>query len=710
MRVVDGYELRRELARGGMGVVHEAVEVATGRRVALKRMLQAFTGDPEAVARFLIEAQATARLRHPGVVTVHPAGRAGGAPYLVMELVEGESLQRRLDRDGPLAPDEALTLAERLADALAHAHAAGVLRRDLKPSNVLIDGAGQARVTDFGLARLLDAPTRERLTRTGELVGTPAFMAPEQADGHGVVDERADVYGLGATLFAALTGRAPFEGTSPLATIHAVLTRPPRAPSSLRPGLPPPIDALVLRCLAKDPAARPASMAELGRAIRAARAGEGARRRGAPWLLAASGAAVVLGGVALAAFATVTRSPASGPTPTRTPSPVKGSAPSAPPPAEPAPAPPTEPPVAADQPPSPAPPVDEPSRPRRPLTDDEIDRLVPLPGDRDRQAEVTDDLVEEIAARRPDNALVLLRRVQRRHGRGELQAALEDCQRAIEMFREVNDKKRLEHAHQLHWLVLDALGRREEAVAALDAAVEELPENVHLRWDRATLRSMRRLDGDLEQAIADLEFVVTNDPQQRVAAAVRGRQLVEGLKGPERARSWLRERAEGTRDHGVLVTYAEELSSAFVDVDPSVFREALRLLDEALALERSAALLRARAKVCMRAQDLDQAIEDLRAAVDLAKGDPFVLLELAASLHAGGRLDEAWKEADRAVEASGDRAGVLRRAVELLTKGGAWQRALEVAERWLVAWPDDAEAARAVEELRSRVEETGTGR
>ncbi|MBX3471399.1 MAG: serine/threonine protein kinase, partial [Planctomycetes bacterium] len=259
---LDDYDLVRVLARGGMGVVHEAVERATGRRVALKRILGAV--DPDAQARFLAEGRALARLSHPGIVAVHTLGQARGGPYLVMDLVEGESLQRRLERDGPLPAGAAAALCRALTAALAHAHARGVLHRDLKPANVLLDPGGAPRLIDFGLARLqTDGGSLAHLTRTGELLGTPAFMAPEQADGR-PVDARTDVYGLGATLFALLTGRAPFEGASPIAVLGAVLSQAPPAPSRLRPGLPPALDALVLACLAKDPAGRPASMEALG--------------------------------------------------------------------------------------------------------------------------------------------------------------------------------------------------------------------------------------------------------------------------------------------------------------------------------------------------------------------------------------------------------------------------------------------------------------
>ncbi|MBX3469710.1 MAG: protein kinase [Planctomycetes bacterium] len=299
MSRLEDYDLVRVLAKGGMGVVHEAVERATGRRVALKRVLGGAL-DREAVDRFVVEGRAVGRLDHPGVVRVHTLGQAPGGPFMVMDLVAGESLQRRLDRGGPLAPAEAVALASEVADALAHAHARGVLHRDLKPANVLVDEAGRARLIDFGLAKLqAGAGSLGHLTRTGEVLGTPAFMAPEQADGR-PVDARTDVYGLGATLYTLLTGRPPFDGGSAMAVFHAVLTAAPTPPSRLRPGLDPPLERLVLACLAKDPAERPPTMEALRAAL--AQGGQGAPRRRAAAPIVLGLAALVGGGVAWVAW------------------------------------------------------------------------------------------------------------------------------------------------------------------------------------------------------------------------------------------------------------------------------------------------------------------------------------------------------------------------------------------------------------------------
>ncbi|MCO5169822.1 MAG: protein kinase [Planctomycetes bacterium] len=273
-----------------MGVVHRALDERTGRVVALKLMLDA---GPDEAARLAREVGALASLDHPGIVAVRDVGRAGERAYLAMELVEGTSLAQRL-RAGPLPVAEAVDVVGQVAAALAHAHGRGVLHRDVKPANVLLDRAGRARLADFGLARRAgDA----RLTATGELLGTPAYMAPEQANADRArVGPWSDVWALGAVLHEALTGRAPFGGATALATLAAVLEAAPAPVSALRPGVPPDLEALCLRCLDKDPARRPAA-AEVAQALsrsrgrpRPRRASARARRRA----LAATAAALVL--------------------------------------------------------------------------------------------------------------------------------------------------------------------------------------------------------------------------------------------------------------------------------------------------------------------------------------------------------------------------------------------------------------------------------
>jgi hypothetical protein len=246
------YEVIRELARGGMGAVYVARHTTLDRQVALKVLLGLDAGR---LKRFEIEARATAKLRHPNIVPIHEVGEDQGVRFLVMDLIEGVSLEGKVDRDGPLAPVEAARITARIARALDYAHGRGVLHRDMKPSNVLLDGEGQPLVTDFGLAK--EAEGEDQLTKTGQLIGTPVYMPPEQATGaRDRIDARSDVYSVGATLYHMLTGGPPFQGDHLMNVVVAVVREPPEPPSRRRPGLDRGLEAICLRCLEKDPAAR----------------------------------------------------------------------------------------------------------------------------------------------------------------------------------------------------------------------------------------------------------------------------------------------------------------------------------------------------------------------------------------------------------------------------------------------------------------------
>jgi predicted Ser/Thr protein kinase len=267
---VGGWILEAKLGEGGMGVVYRARHPSMpGRAVALK-VLPGESPDERSRARFEREALALAAVNDPGIVRIFGSGRdERGRPFYVMELVEGRSLAGLVHDEGTLEPLRAAAIVREVAVSVAHMHAKGILHRDLKPENVLVDGEGRTRICDFGLAWFEEA---ERLTKTGTLLGTPAYASPEQLLGlHDELDERADVYGLGAVLWFALVGRPPFEAPSLLALLARVQEEPAAPPSSLRPAVGPELDAVVLRALAKEPAHRYPSArtlaADLGRVL-----------------------------------------------------------------------------------------------------------------------------------------------------------------------------------------------------------------------------------------------------------------------------------------------------------------------------------------------------------------------------------------------------------------------------------------------------------
>ena len=261
-RVLGDCELLEEIGRGGMGVVWRARQRALNRDVAVKTLPGGDLAGAEARARFRNEAQATARLKHPNLVPVHEVGESDGVPYLVMELVEGRPLSEVLATKPASAKLSARWLRD-VALAVQHAHDQGVLHRDLKPSNILIesgDDGGRPRVTDFGLAKLADAD--HSLTSTGSAVGSPSYMPPEQAR-RGEYTARSDVYGLGAVLYCALTGRPPFQGESVATILAQVEVDEPISPRRLQGNVPFDLETICLKCLEKNPSRRYATAREL---------------------------------------------------------------------------------------------------------------------------------------------------------------------------------------------------------------------------------------------------------------------------------------------------------------------------------------------------------------------------------------------------------------------------------------------------------------
>ncbi|WP_152049432.1 serine/threonine-protein kinase [Tautonia marina] len=255
------FRLLRELGRGGMGVVYEASQAQVSRPVAIKMILAGeFAADAE-LRRFRAEAEAVSRLDHPNIVPVYEVGEERGLPYFSMKYCPGGGLDDHFERFRG-NPQAAARAVAKVARAVHHAHRRGILHRDLKPSNILLDAEGEPMVADFGLARDLDA--EQSLTRTGDLIGSPPYMAPEQAaSDRGDVTIATDIYGLGAVLYALLTGRPPFRGATPLETLEQVRNRPPDPPSSPDGPVDRDLRTVCLKCLEKDPRDRYESAAEL---------------------------------------------------------------------------------------------------------------------------------------------------------------------------------------------------------------------------------------------------------------------------------------------------------------------------------------------------------------------------------------------------------------------------------------------------------------
>ena len=303
------YSLERELGRGGMGIVYLARDLRLERVVAIKVLPPERAGNDVARERFVREARTAAQLSHPHIIPIHAVEHAGDFVFFVMSYVDGETLGARVRRDGALRPHDAARTVREVAWALAYAHGQGVVHRDVKPDNILLErGSGRALVADFGIARLVQA---QGVSGEGELVGTPEYMSPEQASG-GAVDGRSDLYSLGVVGYYALSGRLPFTAPSVAAVLAQHVTKP--SPPLDAPGAPRALVVAVERCLAKDPGRRPQSGEDLASALGAAVEGrrdlpvpvraflmEGRDQYVAPFLAAAViipvGALMVLGAV-----------------------------------------------------------------------------------------------------------------------------------------------------------------------------------------------------------------------------------------------------------------------------------------------------------------------------------------------------------------------------------------------------------------------------
>lgn len=276
VRYFGDYELLSEIARGGMGVVYKARQTSLRRYVALKMILAGNLAGEAEVRRFHLEAESAASLDHVGIVPIHEVGQHEGQHYYSMGFVEGQSLAHRV-AEGPLPPRQAATLMVQIAEAVQYAHEKGVIHRDLKPGNVLLDAQGRPRVTDFGLAKRMQSDSG--MTASGQIMGTPSYMPPEQARGSTDVGPLSDVYSLGAVLYCSLTGRPPFQSASAMDTLKQVLEKDPPTPHELNAAIPLDLETIALKCLQKEPRRRYGSARELAEDLTRFLSGEPIRAR-----------------------------------------------------------------------------------------------------------------------------------------------------------------------------------------------------------------------------------------------------------------------------------------------------------------------------------------------------------------------------------------------------------------------------------------------
>lgn len=542
MASLGGYTIEEELGRGSMGVVYAASR--GGRRVVIKVMTAAGALDPDALARFVVEARALARLDHPNIVRFVEAGASGGTPFVALEHIEGETLARRLSR-GPLPPLEAARVAARLAGAVHHAHQRSILHRDLKPANVILRPDGSPTVVDFGLAKVLEAGYGPRLSRTGDVIGTPLFMAPEQA--LGIVSDIGpwtDVYGLGAVLYACLTGGPPVVAADVAAALHAVANVAPAPPSRATPGLDPALEELCLRALAKAPGDRFPSAASLEASLEEWLAA--ARRPPLPRPPARGATRGALGGAAVGlvvlAVAWALRAPDLR----------EGELP-APPVASPAPVVPGAPPVTSPAPAEPAPEqlakellavaiglqrqghIDEAAR--------SVARVVELtPGDAEAWAflgKLRGDLgdtaaglaaCDQAVALDPASVAAHINRGGLRFAAGDLEGALEDCSQALAA-PSITAGDWVNATYNRATIRL-SLGELPQALADLDVLCQ--------RHDGADERALRAQTheamGELEAAAVDYDRCVALDPSRGDVALRLARLRFDGLLDHEGAR------------------------------------------------------------------------------------------------------------------------------------------------------------------------------
>ena len=656
MQHLGPYRLEGELGRGGMGVVHLARDTRNGQQVALKVIRGAF--GPEEIARFRREGEALLGVEHPNLVKVHEVGV--DPPYLALEYVAGESLGERVRREGPLPWQEASRLVVQLAAGVAAVHQRGLLHRDIKPDNVLLAG-GKVKLGDFGLVKDF---SRDSLTQTGTIVGSPGYLAPEQV----VLDKRelgapTDVYGLAATLFFALTGSAPFRGRTVVATLDAVLNTAPPSVRCARADVPPWLDAICSRGLAKRPAERFPSAIAFRAALLGGLAGPSERRLGVALLAGAlASLGLVVLGVGLAWGTRAADDSAEGASDRRTAPPSVGER------------------------------AEEHWAQARALRDQgddeaalvELGRVLELdPGHLDarraragvlgRLKRYEDALVdlERALDLAPSDAGLWLERGRYLSARRRLPEAVEALSRAIEL--DPDDPIAYRDRGALNW----KLGRQQASQDDHEHAVALNPADPDLYMNRAAVRYALGLN---EEALADLERVLELDPENTTALERMGHSLIEAERW-ERALPVYERILELAPDdgnawawRGTILAALERREEALVAFDRALEKypeipkvhgkrgrlllklgraeEALRDLDEAIRRDPVPGAYVTRAKARVELDDLEGGLEDYTRYLELVpeSGETYLLRGMLQQKL--GRLSERRADFTRAVEVS----------------------------------------------------------